>query len=282
MRSIDQTRVSCGELVPLFSPGTPFHVEGCLIMQCLAGEAALAVDFKEHAVRAGDTAFLMSDNVIELYGHSEGFSIRYVTIPPDLFLSMALGITSQNFWDQLYLHPVQAADAPYLVNIGNWLGDIIRIYKSCAANVAETVVGNMVGTYLKVMESIMDRMFPDPVAVSAPEPWRIMQGFLNLLARHYAAEHSVAFYARALSVTPDYLSVVSRQTMGMPPKEMIEQKLVLAAKAMLTDTLLPIKSIADRLNYNDTSHLCKMFRRHCGMSPGHYRKKHRQPTRPAG
>ncbi|MDE6464076.1 MAG: AraC family transcriptional regulator [Muribaculaceae bacterium] len=42
---------------------------------------------------------------------------------------------------------------------------------------------------------------------------------------------------------------------------------------------MPLKSIADRLHYDDTSHMCKVFRRHCGMSPMQYRRTSSSSTR---
>ena len=43
---------------------------------------------------------------------------------------------------------------------------------------------------------------------------------------------------------------------------------------MLLDTTdLSVKQIAERLHYDDPSYMCRIFRKHTGMSPIEYRNK---------
>ncbi|MDE6532569.1 MAG: AraC family transcriptional regulator [Muribaculaceae bacterium] len=46
---------------------------------------------------------------------------------------------------------------------------------------------------------------------------------------------------------------------------------------MLDTTDLPIKSIAERLHYDNPSYMCRIFRRITGQSPVEFRNRHRNP-----
>ena len=130
----------------------------------------------------------------------------------------------------------------------------------------------MTKSLFQIMQDIIDtgeQKSDSPYAVTA---WKTVGDFLILLSRHYTYQHNVKFYAESLNITPDYLSVLVRNCTDETPKAFIDGKLILAIKAMIEGSDISIKNIADRLHYEDTSHLCKVFRRHTGMSPMEYRK----------
>lgn len=133
----------------------------------------------------------------------------------------------------------------------------------------------MVTSLFEVMEDIVDNGSEEITPLFNSVQWRTSGDFLVLLSRHYTTQHRVKFYADKLNITPDYLSVVLKECTGSTPKEIINNQLILAMKALLESSDLPIKGIADRLHYEDTSHLCKVFRRHTGMSPLEYRLRHK-------
>lgn len=149
----------------------------------------------------------------------------------------------------------------------------------CRRETADTVISNLAVSFFLVLEDLAERSGGESESPFDLSPWKIVGSFHVLLSHHYATRHKVAFYAEALNVTPDYLSAMTRRCTGRTPKETIESRLVLAMKAMLEGSDMPLKSIADRLHYDDTSHMCKVFRRHCGMSPMQYRRTSSSSTR---
>lgn len=275
MKRIDQKNISAGEYAPHFTPGTPFMVEGCMILLCVNGHASFSLNFRKYDIFPGDTVFLFNDMVIELGERSEDFALQYVSITNDHTFEIYVNITSQRFWDKLYLSPVQRFKELYHHPFSNWMNECLFVYRSCCHEVSNKVISNLVISMFSVMEDIIGHGSEETTPIFNNTPWKIAGDFFVLLSRHYTVQHKVQFYSDALHITPDYLSVVLKECTGLSPKETIDGMLILAMKALLEGSNLSIKNIADRLHYEDTSHLCKVFRRHTGMSPVEYRTQHR-------
>lgn len=107
MKRIDQKIISAGEYSPRFNPGTPFLVEGCMILLCTTGNASFSLNFQKYDIYPGDIVFLFNDMVIELGDRSDDFALQYVTITNERTFEIYVSITSQKFWDKLYLSPIQ-------------------------------------------------------------------------------------------------------------------------------------------------------------------------------
>ena len=135
------------------------------------------------------------------------------------------------------------------------------MYDTCTPRTSEQLITNMVVALFQTMSDIVDNGKDEITQMFNSRAWKITGDFILLLSRHYTTEHSVSFYANALNITSDYLSVVVKECTGISPKETIDGYLVHAMKALLESTNLPIKNIAERLHYEDNSHLCKVFRR---------------------
>ncbi|MDE7356091.1 MAG: AraC family transcriptional regulator [Rikenellaceae bacterium] len=211
--------------------------------------------------------------VIELGERSDDFTVRYVSITNERVFELYVRITSQKLWSKLYLSPVLKIDKDlYKEPFDHWMRQCIWVDKNCCKQTSDSIIANAVLSLFMVMEDVVNKNEEDVAVIGYSSQWKLLGDFLALLSRHYMTRHNVSFYAESLSITSDYLSVLMKECMGKTPKEIIDEKLVLAMKALLKSTTLSIKNIADRLHYEDSSHLCKVFRRHTGMSPAQYRK----------
>lgn len=272
MKLINQKSISAGEHSPGFAPGTPFLIEGCIILQCLKGNATFTLDFKRYDINEGCIVFLFNDMVLELGERSDDFTIRYVSVTSERVYELYVSITSMKLWDMLYLSPVQRLRTQYREPFERWMLQCLMVHDHCRRQTADIIIPNSVVSLFLFMEDVINQDENETVVAGKNSQWKILGDFFVLLSHHYMTRHKVSFYAETLNITPDYLSVLMREHIGMTPKETIEGKLVLAMKALLESSSLSIKNIADRLHYEDTSHLCKVFRRHTGMSPMEYRK----------
>ncbi|MGL4673358.1 MAG: helix-turn-helix domain-containing protein, partial [Wohlfahrtiimonas sp.] len=96
--------------------------------------------------------------------------------------------------------------------------------------------------------------------------------FWELIHQHCHQERAVAFYANLLSITPYYLSQLTQDLFNDAPKTLIDRQVILEIKKLLTQTKQSIEAIADTMNFNDPSYLCRYFKRHTGISLSQYRK----------
>lgn len=272
MNQIKQNAVCAEAYVPRFTSEMPFLIEGCMIVQCTSGHASFSLNFHNYVIQAEDVLFLFNDMVVMFHERSEDFAIRYISIDSEKVFELYVNITSPKLWDRLYMSPIQHFKGEYKRQFDNWMAECIFVYNTCSHATSDPVISRMVILLFTVMEDFISSRTADNDSQLRESQWEITGKFLILLSRNYTAEHKVAYYANALCITPDYLSIVIKKNIGLSPKEIIERKLVLAMKALLENTTMSIKNIAQHLHYEDSSHLCRVFRRHIGHSPVEYRK----------
>ena len=95
--------------------------------------------------------------------------------------------------------------------------------------------------------------------------------FLQLVEFHCAKEHSVKFYADALSITKGHLSKTVQQVTSKTVKQFIEEALILEAKILLQNDDLTILQIIEELHFCNSSSFSNFFRKSTFMSPSEYR-----------
>lgn len=96
--------------------------------------------------------------------------------------------------------------------------------------------------------------------------------FTKLLTEHFKEERSVLYYARLLFVTPRYLTQTIKETTGKTAGEMIDEMVMIEAKALLNNLSISIAQVAESLYFSDQFFFSKFFKKHAGMTPSEYRK----------
>lgn len=91
------------------------------------------------------------------------------------------------------------------------------------------------------------------------------------LLKHYREERAVSFYANKLCISAKYLSAVIKDIRAKSVLALINEAVILDAKAQLKNSNLTIMQISDSLNFANPSFFTKYFKRHTGMTPKEYR-----------
>lgn len=94
--------------------------------------------------------------------------------------------------------------------------------------------------------------------------------FMRLIEEHHREVREVSAYARLMHISRKYLSHVSQEHTGLPPKKIIDNYLVEQLKLTLYNTQKSLKEIAADYHFSDQSALTRYFRQHCGITPKHY------------
>lgn len=95
--------------------------------------------------------------------------------------------------------------------------------------------------------------------------------FKSLLYANGLRLTRVQDYADTLGISTNRLNQICRQSAGKSPSAMLNERLLLEAKTLLTSTDGSIKEIAHTLQFTDTSHFVKFFRSATNLTPGAYR-----------
>ena len=102
----------------------------------------------------------------------------------------------------------------------------------------------------------------------------IFRAFTRLLQQH-PHEREVQWFAKKLSITPKYLSEISKSRSGKSASEWIADVTVAELKHRLRNSTLSIRDVAKEMEFPNTSFFCQYTKKHTGMTPNQFRKMRR-------
>ena len=97
--------------------------------------------------------------------------------------------------------------------------------------------------------------------------------YANLVERDVSAAKSVADYAAELGITPTHLSRVCNSANGRPAHSLLSGRVLAEARKMLSDSKVPIHSIAHELGYSSAAYFTRAFQRNTGVTPSRFRRR---------
>ena len=98
--------------------------------------------------------------------------------------------------------------------------------------------------------------------------------FRKLVSVHYLTKRKVSDYAQLLSVTPNYLNRVIKDTTGITASASIKEMLLQEARSLLRYTDQTISEIAYKLDFSDPASFNRFFRTLTAETPLTYRNRH--------
>jgi AraC family transcriptional activator of pobA len=147
---------------------------------------------------------------------------------------------------------------------------IVPLLKLTLANNAGEA---LTADYLSVMLYQLNQLFrPLPVLSAHPSQVEIIRQLKHLIDRNYLTERTTPFYAKRLSIVDRKLNQLAVSITGKLVKELIQDRLLSEAEALLGGTALTIKEITFELGFIDHAHFAFFFRKHKGIAPSAFRK----------
>ncbi|THU40563.1 helix-turn-helix domain-containing protein [Niastella caeni] len=102
-----------------------------------------------------------------------------------------------------------------------------------------------------------------------------LRKFSQLVELHFKTQHTVADYAKMLSVSPKLLNKRITQYGNTAPNDLIKERIILEAKRLLAHTQLSVKEIGYSLGYDDPAYFVRLFTKQAGLSPVEFRKQYK-------
>jgi AraC family transcriptional activator of pobA len=96
--------------------------------------------------------------------------------------------------------------------------------------------------------------------------------FKSLVNENYQQLKKVQEYADLLKTTVTLLTSICKAASGKTPSMLVNERVLLEAKTLLSSTELSIKEIAVNLEFSDSSHFVKFFKLNTNLTPGNYRE----------
>ncbi len=95
--------------------------------------------------------------------------------------------------------------------------------------------------------------------------------FKDLLEVHFRTDKLVNAYASKMAVSEKRLNKATTQVLGKTPKEIIEERVILESKRLLTYTNLSVKEIAVAMGFDEPTYFIRFFRKQTGGTPLEFR-----------
>ncbi len=105
---------------------------------------------------------------------------------------------------------------------------------------------------------------------------RYVEHFERLVSDHFKNEHSTAFYADQLCITPNYLNKIVQQVLGLSTKAYIQKQLMQESCRQLEYTTLSVQEISTELGYETATYFIRSFSKLMGTTPLAYRNEKRK------
>lgn len=100
----------------------------------------------------------------------------------------------------------------------------------------------------------------------------VFQQFKQLVHTQFAHRKDLGYYATQLHITTAVLNQTCKKAIGKTPGAVINERVLLEAKMLLTATEKAVNEVADELGFTDAPHFIKFFRQHTHLTPGAYRE----------
>ena len=95
---------------------------------------------------------------------------------------------------------------------------------------------------------------------------------IEYVKEHYSQDLSLLELANHVSCSPSYLSRLFKKRTGISLNNFINQTRIVAAKALLQQTELPVSTVAIETGFTDPNYFSRQFRLFVGKSPTEFRQ----------
>lgn len=98
--------------------------------------------------------------------------------------------------------------------------------------------------------------------------------FMDAVEKYFRKRHNVKDYVEEMNMSLSSLNKYITKVTGKTPSQLINERIMKEAKCLLYERMdMPIKEIAENLNFEDASNFVKFFKRYTSMTPIEFRKQ---------
>ena len=94
---------------------------------------------------------------------------------------------------------------------------------------------------------------------------------LSLIDTHFICERTTDFYAREVNLSNKRMNELTKKAVGHTVKQLIDQRLLLEAKRMISHGASSFKEIAFDLGFSEASYFTRFFKEQSGYTPEQFR-----------
>jgi len=104
----------------------------------------------------------------------------------------------------------------------------------------------------------------------------IIHTLSHLVDSYFIKEQQLGFYTSAFNMSESQLNDICNKHFNSGLKKILQNRLMQEARKLLLSSELSISEIAFKLNFEDNSYFCKVFKNKTGLTPKRFRDIHKK------
>jgi len=129
---------------------------------------------------------------------------------------------------------------------------------------------------LNVTRLARQESFSEPVP---DDKYNLIRKFNLLVEAHFRTQHAVSYYAERLNKSPKTLSNLFALYGNRSPSQIIQERILIEAKRLLSYTGKSAKEIAYDLGFEDAAYFSAYFKKYTDLSPLEFRNNSPKPKK---
>lgn len=251
--------------------GTPVRFSFGIMLLCRSGTAELSINLQAYRLERGTQVLVVPNTTAMLLFVSEDFRASCFAFSTRMFDEASYRLDLP-FFRFINNHPVSLHDPDTFEPVCLWFEMMRHTYEDRENMFRNTIVRNRLqNMFMEYYDKIQRRKLHD-LARMPDRQTDLCRRFFNLVGANCRTEHRVEWYAGRLCVTTRYLSAITRESVRMTPKEVIDRMLLLEIRILLETSGKTVQEIADATGFRDQAYLSRYFRRQTGSSISEYRR----------
>jgi AraC-type DNA-binding domain-containing proteins len=250
----------------------PHRTEFYNIIWVRSGCLKMSVDFKPIEIEQNSILFISKESV-KLFEESNDFDGNIIIFTNEFFNKNANDI--RYLQSSILFNDIRQQS---LVKIPDDSSEFELLYKAMQVEfdrendaLQAEILRNYLHNLLLLAERIKRTQGYEETKASADLDYVLL--FKELLDKNFKQDKSVAKYVSVLSISEKRLYNATMKILDKSPKELIDERVMLEAKRLLSYTNTSIKEIAYELGFEEPTNFIKYFRKHTSETPSDFRAK---------
>jgi AraC family transcriptional regulator, transcriptional activator of pobA len=234
------------------------------------GECNLHIGLNNYVLKPNDLVVIpehvpnYSSSMIENWGYGIHFKTEYLL--PFLKISSIGDILPHMVNDTKYVLALTSCQRKFIKVL---FEEIYHEYDSSSKEKDEIIRCYLEILCLKCKEYFREGL--PTVHSQTNRSFALTRQFKSLVEKNFINIRIVGDYADILHISPKHLEKTVKETLGITPKNLIHDMVLINAKFLLKQTEKTISEIAYDLKFEDPSYFSRFFKRHILITPQDYR-----------
>lgn len=256
----------------------PVRIDGMAWMLCVSGKIDIEVNLSPYSMSANTVSVIMPGSIVEIKGVDwKNMDCYILFVSPEFMrdinydLNVFASVPVNGGQKEKKMMQISDEEMRLLKNYYEILhqNSSYNPDKLYAKSIARCIIAAL--TY-QMVQMLMTRTKSDEPDYRRSRRSGYVSEFMKLVRNNYKRERMVSFYAEKLFISPKYLSLIIKETVGRSAAEVIDEYVILEAKNLLRFSGKNIQQVAYELNFPNQSSFGKYFKHLTGMSPSEFQR----------